>query len=250
MRRSRTAPGIHPPASGAAHPVDVDADPTAPRGYRLDPGDLSVTAAEATPGLILDGLGHRYPGRPWLFRGLIARLEPGRSYAVTGPSGSGKSTLLSLLAGWDEPAEGSVIRPAGLRVNWVFQNPHGVARRTAVDHVVVPLLARGHRPASAEAQARDILDEFGLTGVADREFRELSGGEAQRLMLARGIAAAPGLLLVDEPTAQLDRVTADSVNRSLGAVRRGTTTIVVIATHDDRTRDACDTHLDLTADAR
>lgn len=189
-------------------------------------------------------LGHRFGEGEWLFRGLTAVFEPGRVYALTGPSGSGKSTLLSLLAGWEEPAEGKIHRTNLGRVNWVFQNPYGVPRRTAVEHVMFPLLVQGKRPLRAEAHARTLLKKFRLAAVADRQFRALSGGEAQRLMLARALAASPALLLVDEPTAQLDLATADEVNAVLAGLAAAHTTVVV-ATHDERTRDACTDHLEL-----
>lgn len=191
-----------------------------------------------------DDLGHRFPGRPWLFRHLDARLEPGRVYALTGPSGSGKSTLLSLLAGWSEPTEGSIRRAGISHVGWVFQNPHGTPRRTALDHVTLPLLATGLGPRAAEREATAILERFALSSVAAQEFRRLSGGEAQRLMLARAIAGRPGLLLVDEPTAQLDLPTARRVNDAIARLATDAT-IVVVATHDEHTRDACTDHVDL-----
>ncbi|MFQ9100722.1 MAG: ATP-binding cassette domain-containing protein [Bifidobacterium adolescentis] len=96
----------------------------------------------------------------------------------------------------------------------------------------------------AEACARELLAQFGLAERASSEYRELSGGEAQRLMLARGVASGADLLLVDEPTAQLDVHTADTVNARLDALsRRGM--IVVVATHDHRTRDAATDVIDL-----
>lgn len=196
--------------------------------------------------VVLDGLGHRFPGQPFLFRGLSATLLPDRVYALVGPSGSGKSTLLSLLAGWLDPTEGSVDRRGATRVGWVFQNPHGVARRTALDHVVLPLLVQGLPRRRAETDAREMLAGFGLAEVAEREFAALSGGEAQRLMLARGIAARPELFLVDEPTAQLDARTAAQVSRTLGGLARSGT-VVVVATHDAQTRAACTDTLDLAA---
>jgi putative ABC transport system ATP-binding protein/lipoprotein-releasing system ATP-binding protein len=194
------------------------------------------------------GLGHHFPGRPWLFRGLELDLRPGRTYALTGPSGSGKSTLLGLLAGWETPRAGAVHRDGVGRTGWVFQNPHGTPRRTALDHVVLPLLVRGLRPQEAERRSVELLGRFGLEGVAQQQFRRLSGGEAQRLMLARAIASEPGLLLVDEPTAQLDLPTARTVNESLGALR-SPGTIIVVATHDVATRDSCSDHVDLTLHA-
>lgn len=192
----------------------------------------------------LRGLGHRFGDGPWLFHGLDAVLDPGRIYAVTGPSGSGKSTLLSLLAGWEPPAVGTVERVGAGRIGWVFQNPHGVARRTAADHVALPLLALGASARDADRQARALLRRFALGHIADRPFRALSGGEAQRLMLARGIAARPAMFLVDEPTAQLDIATARDVNDTLAELATDST-IVVVATHDERTRAACTDHIDL-----
>jgi ABC-type lipoprotein export system ATPase subunit len=190
------------------------------------------------------GLGHRFGAAPWLFRGLDLTLQPGRVYSLTGPSGSGKSTLLSLLAGWSAPMEGSIERSGGGRIGWVFQNPQGVAHRTAVDHVALPLLAAGRRPDRADAEATAILHRFGIAHLASRPYRSLSGGEAQRLMLARGIASLPGLFLVDEPTAQLDMRSADEVNAALAQLATDGVTVVV-ATHDERTRDACTDHIDL-----
>lgn len=190
------------------------------------------------------GLGHRFGTGPWLFADLDLTLVPGKTFALMGPSGSGKSTLLSVLAGWVSPTAGTIESEGVDRIGWVFQNPHGVPGRTAVDHVALPLLAAGATPANADREALDLLLRFGLGHAADRPFRSLSGGEAQRLMLARGIAARPKLFLVDEPTAQLDTATADEVNASL--VHLATeSTIVVIATHDDRTRDACTDLIDL-----
>ena len=196
------------------------------------------------PVIRLEGVGHSFPAGGRVFGGLSATLHAGRVYAVTGPSGSGKSTLLGILAGWIRPAEGTVEAPEGLRVSWVPQNPHGVAARTALDHVTLPFLARGAHRADAEKDARALLAAFGLVERAAGTFATLSGGESQRLMLARGIAHRPDLLLVDEPTAQLDRRTADSVNATLAALRTPGI-LVVIATHDPATRDACTDHIDL-----
>ncbi|WP_187976627.1 ATP-binding cassette domain-containing protein [Mycetocola sp. JXN-3] len=203
---------------------------------------MSTLAVSDT--LIARDLGHRFDAENWLFRGVNLDLSPGRVYALTGPSGSGKSTFLSILAGWRTPTEGTFIAPAAERVNWVFQNPHGTSRRTALDHVALSFLARGLTPERADAQAQDHLARFGLQHRAQTQFRHLSGGEGQRLMLARGLAAMPALLLVDEPTAQLDPVSAASVNAVLAELAHADVTVVV-ATHDPDTRDACDEHIDL-----
>ena len=130
------------------------------------------------------------------------------------------------------------------RVGWVFQNPYGVPGRTALDHVVFPLLAKGLRRREAEPQALEAMGLFDLEYAADRRFSELSGGEAQRLMLARAVCSRPDMLLVDEPTAQLDTRTAHSVSHVLGNLA-GQGMIVLVATHDPDTRDACGRVIDL-----
>lgn len=189
-------------------------------------------------------VGHRFARAPWLFRWLSGSLETGNSYALTGPSGSGKSTLLSILAGWESPTTGRVTFAGIEKIGWVFQNPHGVAKRSVIDHVMLPILALGNSLSEAEVQARQLLCTFGLSHLASQRFCTLSGGEAQRLMLARGIASAPDLLLIDEPTAQLDVRTSHEVNKAIGKLA-GKDRIVVVATHDEETRDACDDVIDL-----
>lgn len=192
-----------------------------------------------------ENLGHSFSGTGPLFEQLSFELAPGRTTAVVGPSGSGKSTLLSLVAGWEEPKTGTVIREDINTVCWVFQNPYGVSRRTALDHVVLPLLTQGLRRREARAQAKEIMARFNLTELEERQFRRLSGGEAQRLMLARAVATKPDLLLVDEPTAQLDLATAHTVNEVLAGISQSNA-IVLVATHDPATRDACAEIIDLT----
>jgi len=112
-----------------------------------------------------------------------------------------------------------------------------------------PLIARGTARTEAVGRAERILGELGLRGLADRAFSQLSGGEAQRLMLCRAIAAGPDLLLVDEPTAQLDRVNASTVNGVLRSLAR-IGAIVVVATHDPDTVAACSHRLRLDGTPR
>ncbi|NQW91345.1 ATP-binding cassette domain-containing protein [Curtobacterium sp. VKM Ac-2861] len=192
----------------------------------------------------LEGVGHVWPNGTVLFDRVDRTFAEGSVTAVVGPSGSGKSTLLAILAGMLRPTRGAAVRPPGCRPLWVFQNPYGVARRRVLDHVALPFVAQGADRRTADVRALEVLERFGLGSRAHARFAELSGGEAQRLMLARAIASAPGLMLVDEPTAQLDRATAIEVNRGIGALA-ASGTVVVVATHDDATRDACDGVLDL-----
>jgi ABC-type lipoprotein export system ATPase subunit len=207
------------------------------------PGWGILPAPSGGPGaageaLRLEAVSHRFPGGDQLFQPISAVFAPGLVHAVVGPSGSGKSTLLGIVAGWIAPERGTVWRPAGLRVAWVFQNPHGVARRSALDHVVFPFLAAGRRRAEAVPPALALLRQFGLAATADRSYGDLSGGERLRLMLARAVASRPGLLLVDEPTAQLDASAAATVNRAI-AQMAGAGIITLVATHDPKTSAAC-----------
>ncbi|OZG54025.1 ATP-binding cassette domain-containing protein [Pseudoscardovia suis] len=223
----------------------VDDAPTADAPAPVD--DAPVTSADAASAgarVVLNNVGHTFDHRDMLFQHVSLVLLPRHVYALTGPSGSGKSTLLSIIAGWVEPSEGQVRRERCGRVCWVFQNPHGVARRLAVDHVALPFVARGETRSQAERHALELLDDFGLRHRAYAPFNALSGGEAQRLMLARGVASHAGLLLVDEPTAQLDLHAADTVNERLHALS-SSGAIVIVATHDPHTRDACTDVIDL-----
>lgn len=194
--------------------------------------------------LVLDDVGHRFSDNPWLFRHLSRQLVPGEVYGLIGPSGSGKSTLLSLMAGWEKPAEGTIECESIEKISWVFQNPFGMRNRSAIDHVMLPSLALGMDIDEAEQEACRLLDVFSLSAIADQPFSSLSGGEAQRLMLARGAATRPDLLLVDEPTAQLDLHTRASVNDAIAALA-GNNVIVIVATHDEETKKSCTHVIDL-----
>lgn len=195
--------------------------------------------------MTLDGVGHRFGDRPWLFRNLDVTLHRGRTVAVVGPSGSGKSTLLGLLAGWTSPTEGKISGRAA-SIAWVFQNPTGAPGRRAVDLVAYPFLARGYTITESQRRAREGMVRLGLEAVTDRPFRSLSGGEAQRLMLARAMSIRPELLLIDEPTAQLDRQTAMTVNATITELA-SEGIVTVIATHDVGTQMACTEVIDLGA---
>ncbi|KFI91198.1 ABC transporter [Bifidobacterium saguini DSM 23967] len=224
----------------------TDSFDVSPSASRCEAAPSSEGASTSARKVILTNVGHSFDrtGEDMLFRHLTMTLLPQHVYALTGPSGSGKSTLLSIIAGWVTPVTGSVERVDCGRVCWVLQNPHGVARRSAIDHVALPFIARGERRRDAEMHAMELLEAFGLRALADKPFRDLSGGEAQRLMLARGVASHAGLLLVDEPTAQLDLNTAATVNEHLHNLSMSGA-IVVVATHDPRTRDACTDLIDL-----
>ena len=166
------------------------------------------------------------------------RIMPGDRIAIVGPSGCGKSTLLHLIGGLDRPTSGTIAWPAlgraeDLRpqqVALVFQAPSLLPPLTVVENVELPLLL-GRGPSEARAGAEAALALFDLTDLTDKLPEELSGGQAQRVSLARALSARPRLLLADEPTGQLDRATAmpmiDTLLQSIGG-----TTALAIATHD------------------
>lgn len=194
--------------------------------------------------LTAEGISFAHRGQPTLFTQLSFTFSAPSLVALTGPSGTGKSTLLGLLAGLIPPTTGIIGRDGISRVQWVFQNPYGSPGRTALDHVALPVLAHGLSRPKAEEVAGEILLKFGLHPLRGRAFKHLSGGEAQRLMLARAVACDPHLLLVDEPTAQLDRKNASQLVRTLEALTQERR-IVIVATHDAAVIEACPSVLDL-----
>jgi lipoprotein-releasing system ATP-binding protein len=188
------------------------------------------------------GFGYE-PGR-LLFEHVTFDLHRGTVTAVCGPSGRGKSTLLSLIAGLQQPLHGSIVGIDGLSSSWVLQVPIGSSRRTALDHVALILAGHGLRWREAERQALELLSALGLDSCAELPFGALSGGEAQRLMFACALAAESDIVLLDEPTASLDRSAAKVVAATVRATaQRGA--IVVVATHDPDIAQACDVRIQL-----
>jgi putative ABC transport system ATP-binding protein len=173
--------------------------------------------------------------------GATCALAPGQAVALTGASGSGKTTLLHLLAGIERPTAGTVGWPAlgdpapPLRpdlVGVVFQGGRLLPFLTVAENVRLPLQLAGVPEADADARARQGLGLLGLAVLADRLPPELSGGQAQRVAVARAMVSAPKLLLADEPTGQLDHETAGTVVRTLLDAARATGAALVVSTHD------------------
>jgi putative ABC transport system ATP-binding protein len=176
-----------------------------------------------------------------LIDGIDVEVVPGRILAVTGPSGSGKSTLLSVLAGLIEPDAGEVTPPdRAQHAGIVFQGYCLLPTLTAAENVELPLQVQGADPADIGRRAADALARAGLAEVPDRLAEELSGGQRQRVAVARALCVRPGLLVADEPTAELDAVTAATVVVALRA-EADAGAAVVIATHDLDLAAMCDT---------
>ncbi len=179
-------------------------------------------------------------------RGVTLAVRPGDFLAVTGPSGSGKSTLLHLLGAVDVPTSG-VVRIEGrditrlsekersrLRlhhVGLVFQRFHLLPMLTALENVELPLAEAGSSRAERRARAAQLLERVGLADRMRHKPWRLSGGERQRVAIARALANRPAVLLADEPTGELDRVTSASMLALFRSLNEEGTTIVV-ATHD------------------
>jgi putative ABC transport system ATP-binding protein len=182
-------------------------------------------------------------------RAATVEVAPGEILAVMGPSGSGKSTLLHCLAGILVPDAGE-IRVAGRRIDtlpeaersalrrdrfgFVFQFGQLVPELTAEENIALPLLLSGVRRRTALERAREWFGRLELVGLEQRRSGELSGGEAQRVALARGMVAEPEVLFADEPTGALDSLTGEHVMDLLVGSARERGTTVVLVTHEAR----------------
>ena len=180
-------------------------------------------------------------------RGVNLTIAPGEFVALVGPSGSGKSTVLNLIGGLDRPTEGKIWVDGveltaqderGLtahrrhRVGFVFQSFNLLPRLTALENVALPLMF-GRVPGRERlTRARSLLEQVGLADRLNHRPTQLSGGEQQRVAIARSLVAEPALLLADEPTGNLDTTTGGDIMTLLNAlnVERGLTLLVV--THD------------------
>jgi putative ABC transport system ATP-binding protein len=203
-------------------------------------------------------------GRISALRELSLRVEPGEAVVITGRSGSGKSTLLALIGGLEQPDEGEVLidgeplwketHPARARrevAGFVFQRHLLLGALSARANVEVPLIGAGVRRAERRRRALQLLDEVELADRAEHRPSELSGGESQRVAVARALANEPRLLLADEPTGALDSATSERVLDLLFGLRDhlGMTLLVVsydrtVGARADRTLTLVDGKLD------
>jgi len=185
------------------------------------------------------------------------RVDDGEVVALLGPSGSGKSTLLRVVAGLLRPDSGSVwidgkdvtTTPTHRRsVGMVFQDDQLFPHLSAGDNVAFGLKMAGVDKATRTARAAELLTLVGLAGFRDRDVADLSGGEAKRVALARSLAPAPRVLLLDEPLTGLDRELHDRLTTEVAAILREVGTTAVWVTHDpDEAATIADRVVDLGA---
>jgi len=196
------------------------------------------------------------PSEVEVLHGIDLTLLVGEFAALIGPSGSGKSTLLNLIGLLDRPTEGAVFiegqdtrtlsdqaltRLRGQRIGFVFQHHHLIGAFTAAENVMMPILLDRDRPdAAMRARADELLERVGLLPWRDAMVGTLSGGQAQRVAVARALAMEPALVLADEPTGNLDTKSADGVFSLLRDINRASGTSFLVVTHDPRLAQRCD----------
>lgn len=210
---------------------------------------MSTATASDASGLQARELTRDYPTRAEplrILRGVNLSLARGDALAVTGPSGSGKSTLLHIFGALDRPTGGEVLingrNPFALpepelaafrnrEIGFVFQEHYLLPQCSVLENVLVPTLVAPDAGAGVAERARMLLDRVGLARRLDHRPAELSGGERQRVAIARALINRPTLLLCDEPTGNLDRVTARAVADVILEMARAENATLIVVTH-------------------
>jgi len=178
--------------------------------------------------------------------GVSLDIARGEFAVIMGPSGSGKSTLLHLIGGLDRPTSGELLVDQRLvgqmaddqitlfrrtRIGFVFQFFNLLPTLTALENVTLPFVLDGRSKQEAEQRAKMLLDKVGLENRKDHLPEEMSGGEIQRIAVARALAFDPPILLADEPTGNLDSKTGESILSLLREINRGSGCTIVMVTH-------------------
>lgn len=196
-----------------------------------------------------------------ILRGVTVRVSAGEALAIVGASGTGKSTLLQILGALDRPTSGQVfvdgkplqghtsdeiaqIRNRG--IGFVFQFHHLLREFTAEENAMVPCMIDGKPEREARARAREVLEWVGLGHRLDHRPRQLSGGEQQRVAVARALANDPVVLLADEPSGNLDEGTSTDLHDLLFRLRADHGLSMVVVTHDRKLAARCDRTLTLS----
>ncbi len=196
-----------------------------------------------------------------VLHGIDLELARGEFAALIGPSGSGKSTLLNIIGLLDKPTAGKLFltgqeaenladrpltRLRGSAIGFVFQFHNLLPAFTAVENVMLPLLAlRGRPDVEMRARAEDLIEKVGLKPWGHHLANDLSGGQQQRVAIARALVMQPALVLADEPTGNLDTVSADRIFDLMRNVSQTSGTTFLIVTHDPRLAKRCDRIIEL-----
>jgi ABC-type lipoprotein export system ATPase subunit len=198
-------------------------------------------------------LGKRYAER-WVLSGIDLDLEPSDRLAILGPSGCGKTTLLNLLGGLDRPDEGCVMlenqdltnitpsersRIRRERIGTIFQFFHLIPTLTASENIELPLQLLGWSDSKIQERVKTLLASIGLEARAHAWAHELSGGEQQRIAVARALASKPAVLLADEPTGNLDQTSGLNILGLLSKLATQESTALVIVTHSEVAAKTC-----------
>ena len=176
-----------------------------------------------------------------VLRGVTFAANAGESIAITGASGSGKSTLLHLLGGLETPDHGSITLDGQRNgIGFVFQFHYLLPDLSAVENVVLPLLIARWKKRRAIERAMELLRETGLGERAEHPIAHLSGGEQQRVAVARALITEPKLLLADEPTGNLDEAISEQIGRTLVDYAHEHSAITIVATHSASLAGMCE----------
>ncbi|MEM0481715.1 MAG: ABC transporter ATP-binding protein [Nitrososphaerota archaeon] len=188
-------------------------------------------------------------------RGVTLRVKSGEMISIMGPSGSGKSTLLHVTGTLDRPTRGRVVldgidtsglddsRLSEIRnklIGFVFQSYNLIGRLSALENVSLPLAVRGVQLQARQAAALEALRMVGLEQVAHKKPNELSGGEQQRVAIARGLVGKPKILLADEPTGNLDTKNTEAIMEILRNINKTLGATLIIVTHNPEVAEKCD----------